>query len=226
MVISMIITIALYCFILISTLGMLGARYFVENPGTEYVPLYSAAWNILYNLPWLPAAISIAATLALTTTLLVLLMTAGWSVQSAAEYGLLPKALGKINEKTKVPTNALIVCILVVLVFALIPSFTEYLVNTGGISNAICVILVALTLLSARKKNAYVQGNFRLGGGSVLPILVMVFVAIFILPVVFQALNFWLLYLAWMAAGAVIFFVYRILRGKSKSKDKSVSSAS
>jgi amino acid transporter len=216
MVISMIITIVLYCFIIVSTIGMLGAKFFIENPGMEYVPLYAAAWNILYNIPWLPAAISIAATLALTTTLLVLLMTAGWSVQSAAEYGLLPKALGKVNEKTRVPTNALVLCILVVLVFSCIPAFTEYLVNTGGISNAICVILVGLALISARRKNEYIPGNFRLGGGSILPIIVMVFVAAFILPVVFTALNYWLMYLVWMAVGAVIFFAYRLTRKKSK----------
>jgi basic amino acid/polyamine antiporter, APA family len=217
MIISMIITIVLYVFILVSTIGMVGAKYFIENPGTQYVPLYSAAWTVLYSLPWLPAAISIAATLALTTTLLVLLMTAGWTVQSAAEYGLLPKFLGKVNAKTKVPTSALILCIVVVLIFAVIPKFTDYLINTGGISNAICVIMVAVTLIAARRNHRFEEGDFRLGGKSVIPVIVALLVAAFILPVVFQALTYWYLYLAWMAVGAVIFLIFKFAQPKVKA---------
>lgn len=216
MIISMAITIALYVFILVSTIGMVGAKYFIDNPGTEYVPLYSAAWTVLYSLPWLPAAISIAATIALTTTLLVLLMTAGWTVQSAAEYGLLPKFLGKINAKTKVPTNALILCIVVVLIFAVIPKFTDYLINTGGISNAICVIMVAITLIAARRKHTFEVGDFHLGGNSVIPVIVALLVAAFILPVVFQPLTYWYLYLAWMAVGAVVFLVFKLAQPKTQ----------
>jgi len=217
MIISMVITIVLYVFIIVSTIGMIGTKYFIDNPGTHYVPLYSAAWNVLYSLPWLPAAISIAATLALTTTLLVLLMTAGWTIQSAAEYGLLPKFLGKINAKTKVPTNALIASIVVVLIFAVIPKFTDYLINTGGISNAICVIMVAITLIAARKQYTFEKGDFRLGGKSVIPIIIALLVAVFILPVVFQTLTYWYLYLAWMAAGAIIFAVFKLAQPKTKS---------
>lgn len=217
MIVSMIITIVVYLFVLISTVGMVGARFFIENQGMEYVPLYSAAWTVLYAHPWLPAVISIAATLALTTTLLVLLMTAGWTFQSAASYGFLPKFLAKVNPKTGTPINALILSTVIVLIFSVLPKFTEYLVNTGGIANALCVIMIAVTLIAARKKNKHEPEDFVLGGGSVLPIIIAVLVAIFILPVVFQAVNYWLVMLAWLAVGALIFLAGRLFKKSAKA---------
>lgn len=207
MIISMVITIVVYLLVLVATIGMVGAQYFIQNPGTEYVPLYSAAWNVLYAYPWLPAVISIAATLALTTTLLVLLMTAGWTFQSAAASGLLPKFLAKVNPKTGTPVNALLLSTVIVLIFSVLPKFTEYLVNTGGIANALAVIMVAVTLIAARKKKKHEPEDFVLKGGSFLPILIALLVAVFILPGVFVQVNYWLVMLAWLAIGALIFVI-------------------
>ena len=222
MIISMIITIILYVLVLVGTIGMLAAQFFVENPGMAYVPLYAAAWNVLYNLPWLPAVISIAATLALTTTMLVLMMNAGWTVQAAAEYGMLPKALGKINPKTGTPINALITCTVIALVFCLTPDFTGMLINTGAIANALCVVAIALSLLYARKQHAYVPGEFRLGGGKLWPIVTIILVLFFIIPGVFQSWDYWLYYIIWMAVGFAVMLIYRAI-AKNKEKGASIS---
>lgn len=217
MIASMVITIVVYLLVLVSTIGMVGAQFFIENQGMEYVPLYSAAWTVLYAHPWLPAVISIAATLALTTTLLVLLMTAGWTFQSAAAYGFLPKALAKVNPKTGTPVNAILLSTVIVLIFSVLPEFTEYLVNTGGIANALCVIMIAITLIAARKKNKHEPEDFQLKGGSVLPIIIAILVAIFILPGVFQDWNYWLVMLAWLAVGLIIYGLLQLAKKSSKA---------
>ncbi len=209
MLVAMVITIVMYVLVILSTIGMVAAKFFIEDPGMQYVPLYAAAWTVLYNLPWLPGLISIAATLALTTTMLVLLMTAGWTVQAAADYGMLPKGLAKINPRTGTPVNALVGCTLVVLLFSVIPAFTGYLVNTGAICMALCVVVLSVALLSARKGHIRKPDEFHVAGGAVIPVITIVLVLVFILPVLFQPLNYWLLALAWFAVGAVLFLLFR-----------------
>jgi len=220
MVVSMIITVAMYAIVLISTIGMIGVQYLLENPGMTYIPMFAAAWSVMYDLPWLVPVISIAAVLALTTTLLVLTAAASRVTAAVAADGLLPKGLAKVNEKNGVPVRATIAVMVLTTLLSCLPQFTAQIVNTGAICSAITVIIVAVTLLAARKQNTYVEGNFKLGGGSFFPILTILLVAIFIIPGVFQPLNYWGLALAWYAVGVVILLIAFAANRNSAAADK------
>lgn len=209
MIISMIITIALYVIILVATVGMVAASFYIENPGMQYIPLFAAAWTVLYNLPWLPGVISIAATLALLSTMLVLVMNGAWTLQAAAEYKLLPKFLGKVNPKTGTPVAAVLVVGIITLIFALFPDLTSVMTNTGAIANALCVVIISIALLKARKGHEYQPGDFRLKGGAFLPILTIILILVFICPVVFQPLSYWYWMIGWVAVGIILMFIFR-----------------
>jgi amino acid transporter len=212
MIIAMGATIFLYVIVIVSIIGLLSAEAFYTDPTMtwiQFVPLYAAAWFVLGHITWLPALISIGATLALTTTLLVLLMIASWTIQAAASYGLLPKGLAKVHPKKGAPTNAVIACTLTILGLACIPNITEVLVNSGAICSALCVVIIAFTLLRARKQHEYIPGNFRVPGGSLIPLFSAVVVLIFILPGVFQQWLYWGMVLAWFVVGAIVFFICR-----------------
>jgi amino acid transporter len=217
------VAIVLYIAVIFVTSGLLKASYFnaAETAWAQYVPLYAAAWTTLYSLPWLPAVISIAAVLALTTTLLVLMMTAGWTIQSAAAKGLLPKGLAKINSKTKAPVNAMLLTLIVVIISSVIPDVTNVLINSGAISLALVVCIMSATLIAARKKNERKSGDFRLFGGSVVPVILSLAVLYFILPGIYQAWSYWRITAIWFIAGVVIFGVLQITQKNEIEDDTS-----
>jgi len=152
--------------------------------------------------------------------LLVLMMTAGWTIQSAAAKGLLPEGLAKINSKTKAPVNAMLLTLIVVLISSVIPDVTNVLINSGAISLALVVCVMSATLIAARKKNVRKSGDFRLFGGSVVPVILSIAVLYFILPGIYQAWAYWRITAIWFIAGAVIFGLLQITQ-KNKSEDVS-----
>ena len=212
MIIAMVTTLVCYVLVIIATIGLLAVEAFnaQETVWIQYVPLYAVAWFVLTNLPWLHYVISIAATLALTTTLLVLLMTAGWTVQATAAKGLLPKGLAKVSEKTGTPVAAMALVGIATTIVSCFPNFTSQIVNCGAITCAIAVVIISITLLAARKKHEYVQGDFRVGGGAAIPVLTILLTLFFIIPGVFQAWSYWALAGAWYAVGLVIFLLCQI----------------
>ncbi len=221
-----VVAVVLYTAVIIITTGLLRASYFnaAETAWAQYVPLYAAAWTTLYSLPWLPAVISIAAVLALTTTLLVLMMISGWTIQSAAAKGLLPAGLSKINGKTKAPVNAMLLTMIVVTLLSVIPDFTNVLIHAGAISLALVVCIMSITLIAARKQNVRKPGDFRLFGGSVVPVILSIAVLYFILPGVYQAWSYWGITAIWFFAGAVIFGFLQITQRSEIENDVSEES--
>lgn len=218
MIIAMIVTIVMYAIVIVSMIGLLAVEMFnaEDTAFIQYVPLYAVAWFILQNIGWLHYVISIAATLALTTTMLVLMMTAGWTLQAAAEKGLLPKGLGKVNKKTGTPIAAMAIIGVATVAISCFPSFTSQIVNCGAIALAISAVIIAITLLVARKKNEYVEGSFRLRGGAFFPILSMILILVFIIPGVFQEWGNWAWAGIWYGVGLVLFLLFQIGAKKRK----------
>lgn len=213
MLISMIVTVAIYAVVIIAVIGLLAVEPFNTEKTSnflQYAPLYGVATFVLNNIAWLHYVISIAATLALTTTMLVLMMTAGWTLQAAAAKGLLPKGLGKVNKKTGTPIAAMAIIGVATVAISCFPEFTKEIVHCGAIALAISTVIIAITLLVARKKNEYVEGSFRLRGGAFFPILSMILILVFIIPGVFQEWGNWAWAGIWYGVGLVLFLLFQI----------------
>ncbi len=208
MSIAMLIVVTLYVLVMVSVLGLVSSQFLQQNPGMAYIPLYAAAFTKLAGIPWLTKLISVSAVLALITTILVVMALAARSIQACADSGILPKFLANNAEKTGVPVNAQILVMLLVGVTASFPSFTNLIVNLGSLCNAMVVAIVCLTVIAARKKNAYVHGNFRAPGGNILPIITLIIlVASYIPGILNGGWKLWAWTAGYFAIGMIIYLI-------------------
>ena len=219
MKIAMSVVAALYILVMVSVLGLVSSQFLQSNPGMAYIPLYAAAFTKLAAIPWLAKLISISAVLALITTILVLLNLGARAVQATAEDSLLPKFLSKYNKKTGVPVNAQIVVTLIVGVIAAFPSFTNIIINLGSLCSAIVVFILCLTVIASRKKNPYIQGNFRAPGGNILPIATLIIIISSYVPDIIS--GGWKLW-AWTAGYFLIGMIIYFSRTKKLDSDKTI----
>ena len=208
MIISMSVVMVLYILMIVTTLGLVTAGFLQANPGMAYIPMYAAVFTTLANLPWLGYVVTIAAVLALITTIIVVMALAGRALQASGSAGILPKGLGKINEKTNTPVNAQMVVILVVGIIAAFPSATNFIVNFGSLCNAIVVAIICVTIIAARKKNPEITDKFTAPGGNALPIVTLiVLIAAYIPGIVQGGYMLWVWTAVYFVIGMAIYFI-------------------
>jgi len=208
MTIAMTVVVILYVLIIVATLGLVSSGFLQQNPGMTYIPMYAAAFTKLAATPWLVTLISVAAVLALLTTMIVVMALSARALQASAESGILPKFFAKTNEKSNMPVNAQLIVILVVGVVAAFPSFTNLIVNLGALCNAIVVAIVCLTVIAARKKNPDVKDIFRAPGGNALPIITfIVIIAAYIPGIISGGWQLWAWTAGYFAIGLIIYFL-------------------
>ncbi|MDR1194166.1 MAG: APC family permease [Peptococcaceae bacterium] len=170
MCIAMATTIALYVLVMIGTIGLISVDM-LNQTHMNYTPQFGAAWMTLGHITWLPMLVALAAVLGLLTTVLVLVILAARTLQAAAFAGVLPESLAK-NSSKGIPLLSTIIVTAVGMVFVAFPQLTNFIINFGGLSNALVVAILCYTVLVARKKNP--PSAFRAPGGSLMPNLVMV----------------------------------------------------
>lgn len=212
MIISVVLTAILYVLAVIATIGMIPTADFITNHGNQYYPMYAAIDKAVPQAHWLAILISLAALLALFTTMLVLIMSAGRTLAAAAQTGFLPAFLAKVNPKTNTPVAAIIVSTIVITIIACFPQFVRDITATGATAKVVTIALMVATLLVARRKFTHNPENYRLPGGSVLPIIVVILLIAFLF---FQSLRPILLCAGWFAIG---FIIYGIALAASKGK--------
>ena len=205
--IALAIVVALYMLMIVSTMGNITTQFLIDNPGMRFIPVFAAAFTTLSNVPWLSLVISIAAVIALITTMLVVLALNARALASMADDGMMPKWFVKRN-KNNVPSFATIFVSVLCIVLSCFPSITEILVNLGSIIAAITIMIVCASLLASRKKQPHIPGNYKAPGGNVLAILAIVMIAICYIPGFFNAQGtVWLFTLAVYVVGIAIMYV-------------------
>lgn len=215
MSIAMLIVATLYILVMIAVLGLVSSQYLQENSGMAYIPLYAAAFTKLASIPWLIKLISISAVLALITTILVLIALAGRTLQAAAADGVLPMSFAKNNEKTKVPTVSLEVVIVVTAILTVFPSFTSMIVNLGALCSVLVVAVICISVIAARKRHPYVEGNFRAPGGNAIPVITIVaLVACYVPDIIRGGWQIWAYTAIYLVIGLIIYFI-----GAGKASD-------
>lgn len=189
--IAMSIVIVLYSLILITTTGLISAQFLAENPGMRFIPLYAAAFTKLAAIPWLAKVISISAVLALLTTMLVVMALTSRAIVATAEGRMFPKVLARTNKNTGSPIIATVVVGVLSAGIACFPQFTQEIVNIGALFAAITITINCVSLIVARRKNKYVEGNYRAPGGIILPILTIAIIIVAYIPGVIKGASYW-----------------------------------
>lgn len=208
MAISMVLVVLLYLLMIIATMGNITTQLLIDNPGFRFIPMFAAAFTSLASVPWLSKLISIAALLALLTTMLVVLSLNARAVSSMADGGMLPKPLAKLN-KNGVPGTATVTLAIICMVLSCFPSLTELLVNLGSVSAAITIVIVCASLICARKKVPHQEGNDKAPGGNFISILTIVLIVASYIPGIFSGGGtMWLFTIIIYAVGAVIMAYY------------------
>lgn len=119
-----------------------------------------------------------------------------------AQSGFLPAFLGKYNEKTRTPVTSIIFTTVIVSAIACFPQFVTQITSTGAVAMVVTVALLAYTLINARKKIQPEEDSFRLPGGNVLPVAIVVILVLFL---VFQEASAIALCGLWFAVGFIIY---------------------
>ncbi len=205
--IAMSIVVCVYALIVFSTVGLISAQLLTDNPFMRFIPLFAAASTALTTYPWLAQLISIAAVLALLTTMLVVLALTGRAIKASADKELLPKVFAS-NSKSGVPLFATSVIAVIAAVVACFPSLTQTIVSFGALFGAVTFTINIISLLQARKKFPQPAGSFKAPGGTILPLIAL---ALLIICYLADILNggwiLWVWTLGWYAVALLIFKV-------------------
>lgn len=202
--IAMIIVASVYCLIITATLGIVSASFLEQNPGMRYIPLYAACFTGLSSIKWLAKVVSIAAVLALLTTMLFVTALTARALQAASQDGLFVKALGK-NNRFGVPALSAISISTVAAVISCFPSFTEWIVNFGALFGAVTICINIVSLFKTRKLG--LERSFRAPGGRILPLIALVLIILCYVPdIVSGGIMLWVYSIVWYLVGILIFF--------------------
>lgn len=205
--IAMTLVLILYLGIIIATVGMISAGFLTENPGMQYIPLYAAAFTKLAGIPWISKVISIAALLALLTTMLVVMSITARAVQASAESGVMPAKLAE-NNKFGVPVYAVILLAVPSIAVSCFPQFTSTIVGFAALFVAVTISINRISLIVARKKFELPDGAFRAPGGNALPIIAMALIVICYIPdIVKGGWIIWAYSIAWYLVGIIFYKV-------------------
>ena len=154
--------------------------------------------------------IAAGAVAGLTTVVMTLLIGASRVLFAMSRDWLLPPSFGKVNHRTGTPVRITVtIGTLVALAAALTPVGTlEFMVNIGTLA-AFTLVSVAVPVL--RRKRPDLPRPFKVPGSPWLPLLAaaIAFYLMLTLPI-----ETWIRFLAWMAAGIIIYFAYGYRRSR------------
>lgn len=214
-VIAMGIVTAVYVLMILATLGLVSARYLEENPGMRYIPIYAACFTKLMGaFPWIAKVVSVAAVLALLTTILVVLALTGRALQAAAQDGLMPGALAR-NGRFGTPVAATAVIAAAAAILSCFPGATEIIVGFGALFAVVTITINIVSLYVARKTQPIAPDAFRAPGGQVLPAIALLLIVVCYIPDILSGgLMIWVFTALWYGLGLLIYRFSKAGRAK------------
>ena len=205
--IAMAIVACIYIVVILATSGLVSAEFLRDNPNFMFIPLYAAVFTKLTAFPWLAKVVSIAAVLALLTTMLVVIALTSRAIQASAEKKLIPSIFAK-NGKTGTPIAASTLVSVLAIIVSCFPSLTQQIVSFAALFAATTISINFVSLLVARKKIPYVEGSFKAPGGKILPIVALALIIICYIPdIITGGWIIWAYTIAWYVVGIAIFYI-------------------
>ncbi|ASR37924.1 amino acid permease [Prauserella marina] len=177
----------------------------------------------LNGVDWAANIISVGALTGLTTVVMVLMLGQQRVLFAMSRDGLLPRKLAKTGKKgTPYRVNILVGIVVAIAAAFFDATKLEEMVNVGTL---FAFVLVSAGVIVLRKKRPDLPRGFRVPLMPVIPILA-------IIACVWLMLNLtvltWVRFLAWMALGVLVYFVYSkrhaLLNRKDEPKESDVES--
>lgn len=181
---SVLLTITVYLLILASVFGLAPVSEFIADPSRQYFPLaYALLRNSQESMNFLLFIIPLGAILAISTTMLVLIMDSSRTIMALSDKGFLPKYFAKVDKRTGTPLRALGLVAIITILFTMRQDFIWLMINTGSVCCAITVVFIAAAQISLKNKKdeIYVEGAYHTPLGKLFPILTILVVAVTLL---------------------------------------------
>lgn len=163
---------------------------------------------------WVSLAAFVAGVLGILTTVIAVFASSSRLLFSLARVGLLPPFLGKVDEKSGVPRNALLFTTVVGLLLGAVgPNTIQWFLNVGGFNVALVWVVTVLAFYTIRRKHPERQRPYRvratfapaLGGLAGLALVVMTLVPAS--PISFQSPFEYGMLGLFIVLGVVLYFM-------------------
>lgn len=171
--ISVLVVILGYSLILLATYSNIRAEEVTPGSFGFYAPLHFAISKFAPSSRILFALVSVAALLAIFTTMLVMIMDAGRTLMAMGRTGLLPRAFAYVHPGTKTPLVSLLFASGVAAVIACFPGFTMQIINTGSFAFAVLVCIMVVSVICSRIYRQDARALFVTPGGYALQVLAL-----------------------------------------------------
>ncbi|PZG02949.1 amino acid permease [Micromonospora deserti] len=154
--------------------------------------------------PFFANLITVGALAGLTTVVMILMLGQSRVAFAMSRDGLLPRWLSRVHPRYGTPHR---ITVIVGLLVAVLAGFIrlEELAELVNIGTLFAFVLVAAAVILLRRTRPDLPRGFRVPGGPVIPALAMVACVVLML---FLTVATWLRFLAWMALGLLVYFLY------------------
>jgi APA family basic amino acid/polyamine antiporter len=154
--------------------------------------------------PVVALVFSVGAVIAIASVVLTVLYGQTRILLTMARDGLVPKAFGRVSERTGTPVvNTVIVGLVVTVVAALVP--LGELADATSIGTLVAFALVNVSVIILRRSQPDLERSYRVPLFPVVPVLGTLSCA---LLAVFLGAGTWIAFGIWMVAGAVLYALY------------------
>jgi APA family basic amino acid/polyamine antiporter len=158
----------------------------------------------LLNYSWAVPLLSAGAIAGLTSVLIISILGQSRILMRMSKDGLLPPVFSKISAKSKTPSAGILICAVIIASAAGLLNISELAVLTN-IGTLAAFVLVCIGVVVLRKTEPNWPRKFRCPGAPHLPIAgaIASFGLMLFLPG-----TTWIRFIAWMAIGFVVYFIY------------------
>ncbi|WP_370291134.1 APC family permease [Nocardioides sp.] len=169
---------------------------------SEGAPISNAFDQV--GLGWAKVLVGISAVAGLTSVMLVELVTVGRIIFALSRDGLLPEAIGRIDPKRQTPVRATVATgVLIALLGAFVP--LGALAEMVSIGTLFAFLVVAIAVIVLRRTKPKLERPFRTPQVPWLPALSALTCVGLMTNL---AVETWLRFLVWLAAGVAIYWFY------------------
>jgi len=204
MIVSLLITIALYIGVAIAMVGMVPYR--TLNPETPLTSAFHAVGSSAMGV-----VIDVGAVIGLSTVVLVVMIAQTRVLFAMARDGLMPAPLAAISPRYKVPTRAAVLVGLTGIALSQVDVWTFGAISVLALQQMIVIgtlfafVFVSAGVITLRRTRPDLPRGFRVAGSPVTPLLAIAATGWLMLNL---HLRTWVYFGVWMTAGLLVYLWY------------------